>query len=258
MSQAIRPDAGSRPATAGAPAQKAAARDRNIDETVHRVADELEEDIVLGVLNPRERLVEDELRERYGLKRHVARQVLAEVEQRGLVERRKNVGAVVKSYTSLEVAELYAMREILETSAVQRIALPVATDALDAIAAIQVLHDEAAQAGDLRRVFRLNMAFHQAFFALSENRILAEAIREYQRRTHAIRSASNVFPHYLEKARVEHHQMLHALASGDRDWLMRLCREHLLPSRDAYLDAHHRRSLGTALRSNGSPQEMTT
>jgi DNA-binding GntR family transcriptional regulator len=78
-----------------APVAKTVERDRNIDETMRSVSDELEEQIVLGVLHPRERLVEDDLCERFNLKRHVARQVLAEVERRGLVERRKNVGALV-------------------------------------------------------------------------------------------------------------------------------------------------------------------
>ena len=233
-----------------APAAKAVERDRNIDETMRSVSDELEEQIVLGVLHPRERLVEDDLCERFNLKRHVARQVLAEVERRGLVERRKNIGAVVKSYTPREVTELYALRELLEADAARRIVFPVSGDALDALEAIQAEHDEAAEAGDLRRVFRANMAFHHAFFALSESQVLTEAIREYERRTHAIRSVSIVFPQYLEKARAEHHQMIEALRTGDRESLIKLCREHLVPSRDAYLEAHHRRSFGYAAQKN--------
>jgi DNA-binding GntR family transcriptional regulator len=217
-------------------------RDRNIDATVQRVAGALEEEIVLGMLHPRERLVEDDMCERFALKRHVARMVLAELEQRGLVERRKNVGALVKSYTPQEVLDLYAVREILETSAAQRISLPVAPQRLDALIEIQKTHDAAARAGDLRAVFHSNMAFHRALFALTENQALVEAIREYERRTHAIRSGSLLFAHYLEKARVEHHQMIEALAGRDQQRLIELCRSHLTPARDAYLDAYHRRT----------------
>jgi DNA-binding GntR family transcriptional regulator len=219
----------------------AALRDRNVDLNVERVSDTLEEEIVLGVLHPRERLVEDELCERFELKRHVVRQVLAELEQRGLVERRKNIGALVKSYTPREVLDLYAVREILETSAAERIALPVSPERLAQLAEIQRSHDAAAAAGDLRAVFRANMAFHRALFALSDNAALTEAIREYERRTHSIRSASLLFPHYVEKARSEHHKMLEALASRDRAALVALCRTHLLPARDAYIEGYLRR-----------------
>ncbi|WP_051672519.1 GntR family transcriptional regulator [Caballeronia glathei] len=220
---------------------------------MRRVADQLEEQIVLGMLHPRERLVEDDLCERFSLKRHVARQVLAEVERRGLVERRRHVGALVKSFTAREVTELYALRELLETDAASRIVFPVDAAKLDELAAIQTLHDEAAHAGDLRRVFRVNMTFHRAFFALSGNQVLVDAIHEYERRTHAIRSVSIVFPQYLEKARAEHHQMIDALRRGDRDRLIALCREHLVPSRDAYLDAYHRRSLAAAAHAPANP-----
>jgi DNA-binding GntR family transcriptional regulator len=219
----------------------AAVRDRDVELTVARVSDVLEEQIVLGALHPRERLVEDDLCERFTLKRHVVRQVLAELEQRGLIERRKNFGALVKSYDPHEVLDLYAVREILETNAAACITLPIAPERLAELADIQRRHDEAVAAGDLRSVFRANMAFHRALFALTDNAALTEAIREYERRTHAIRQASLLFPHYVEKARVEHHQMLDALASCDRAALVELCRTHLLPARDAYIAAYVRR-----------------
>ena len=221
-------------------------RDRNTDETIRRVADQLEEEIVLGLLHPRERLVEDDLCERFNLKRHVARQVLGEVERRGLIERRRHVGALVKSFTASEVTQLYALRELLETDAASRIVFPVDAAKLAELETLQAQHDAAAQAGDLRRVFRVNMAFHRAFFALSGNQVLVDAIHEYERRTHAIRSVSIVFPVYLEKARAEHHQMIDALRRGDRGDLIALCRAHLVPSRDAYLNAYHQRSAAAA------------
>ena len=218
-------------------------RDRHTDQTSRRVADQLEDEIVLGALHPRERLVEDDLCERFGLKRHVVRQVLVELERRGVVERRRHQGALVKSFSTREVTELYALRTLLETSAASSIAFPVPRAKLDELEALQTQHDDAAERGDLRRVFRVNMAFHRAFFELSGNQTLVDAIHEYERRTHAIRSVSIVFPHYLDKARAEHHQMIDALRHGDRERLVALCREHLQPSRDAYLDAHHRRAV---------------
>jgi len=229
------------PKTAVSSPKQAVRRDRNIDQVVSKIVDTLEEQIVLGSLNPRERLVEDDLCERYALKRHVVRQVLNELELRGLIERRKNFGALVKSYTPREVTELYAVRELLETHAVCCIALPVEAQHLDNLRAIQQEHDAAANLGDLRRVFRANIAFHRAFFALAQNQALTEAIREYERRTHAIRSASVVFPQYVARAQAQHHQIIEALQRGDRDALIELSKAHLVPSRDAYLEAHHRR-----------------
>jgi DNA-binding GntR family transcriptional regulator len=47
------------------------APDVDNDAQVRMAVETLEEDIAFGYMHPRERLVEDELRARFGLKRHV-------------------------------------------------------------------------------------------------------------------------------------------------------------------------------------------
>lgn len=197
---------------------------------------ELEEEIVLGRLHPRQRLTEDELRDRYGLKRHVVREVLATLERMGLVERRKNIGALVRSFTPREVRELYAMRELLESEAARRMPLPPPPQALARLTAIQKDHDRAVARRRLREVYRANLAFHREFFSLAGDEVLVKAIAEYARQTHAIRSSAIVSPDYREQAREQHHAMIRALQGKDRAKLVALCRQHLQPARDAYLE----------------------
>lgn len=220
------------------PKLKAATRDRDLDKVVGRVVATLEEDIVLGYLHPRERLVEDDLRDRFGLKRHVVRQVLLELERMGLVERKKNIGALVKSHTEHEVMNLYAVREILETSAAQRIQLPLAGERLAQLEAIQRQHDDAIARGDLRAVFHANVAFHRAIFAATENPELAALIDNFAQRTNAIRSSSTIIPEHLESVHKEHWEIIEALRAGDRDRLVNLCRRHLIPARDHYIQRY--------------------
>lgn len=224
--------------TGGAPAAKANQRDRDVEQMVDKAVATLEEDIVLGYLHPRERLIEDDLRDRFGLKRHVVRQVLIELERMGLVERKKNVGALVKSHNENEVRHLYEVREILETSAADRIALPMPPAQLEEIVAIQQGHDDAVARADLRAVFRANVAFHKALFASTENDELSTVIEDFAQRTNAIRSSSTVIPEHLENARKEHWEMIAALRSGDRASLVDLCRRHLVPARDNYIERY--------------------
>jgi DNA-binding GntR family transcriptional regulator len=201
-----------------------------------RAAAELEEDIVLGRLHPRQRITEDELRDRFGLKRHVVRDVLAALERAGLVERRRNIGALVRAFTPREVRELYAMRALLETQAARRMPLPPPPEAISQLEAIQRAHDRAVERRNLREVYRTNLAFHRAIFALCGNEVLERAIAEYARQTHAIRFRTLVSADYRQQARDEHHAMIRALAKKDRAGLVALCRRHLLPSRNAYLE----------------------
>ncbi|MCQ6258296.1 GntR family transcriptional regulator [Pseudomonas sp. Q11] len=236
------------PSAEGRSSGKTALRNRDVDEIVLRAVATLEEDIVLGYLHPRERLIEDDLRERFDLKRHVVRQVLTELERKGLVERKKNFGAVVKFHTVAEVMNLYEVRDILESSAAQRIPLPLAPERLDTLVAIQRAHDGAVARTDLRAVFRANMAFHKALFAATENLELADVIEDFAQRTNAIRSSSTVIPEHLEQSRKEHWEIIEALRSGDRDALVALCRHHLTPARDHYIERYRMlyRDKGTA------------
>jgi DNA-binding GntR family transcriptional regulator len=198
----------------------------------------LEEDIVLGRLHPRERLVEDTLMARFGAKRHTVRDVLTLLERMGLVERTRNVGAQVRSFTEREVHELYALRVLLEAEAARRILLPVDPAALEALSGVQRAHDAAVAANDACQVFRTNQRFHELLFGLTGDDTLRQAIAEYARRTHPIRFLSLVSAPHRLRAQKEHKQMLSALRRGDREALVRLCSEHLQPSRDAYLAAH--------------------
>ena len=53
--------------------------------SVQGVVERIEEDIVLGRLHPRERLIEDDLMERLGVKRHVIREALLDLERIGVI-----------------------------------------------------------------------------------------------------------------------------------------------------------------------------
>ncbi len=198
----------------------------------------LEEDIAFGRLHPRERLIEDDLMKRFGLKRHSVRNVLAELDRMGLVERHKHHGAFVVFYSLKEVLDLYVVRELLEAKAASLIRFPVDPERLERVIAIQREHDDAVDKGDMRRVFRTNLKFHNAFFELCDNGVLLRAIQEHARQDHPIRSRTLAFPDYRERSRKEHWGIIDALRNGDREKLVHLCREHLVPARDAYLDAN--------------------
>lgn len=213
----------------------------NKDETQRSVVAVLEEDIVFGRLHPCQRLTEDELMSRFQVKRHVVREVLATLDHLGLVERRKHVGALVRSFTPREVEELYALRTLLETEAVRLIPLPVSPGKLGPLMEVQRRHDAAVEAGDATAVFRANLEFHATLFELCGNTTLVRAIAEYARQTHPIRFGTHVSPDYRQRSRQEHWQLIDALGSGDCETLVRLCREHLQPSRDAYLEANRHR-----------------
>jgi DNA-binding GntR family transcriptional regulator len=205
------------------------------DELAAEVAARLEEEIVVGRLHPRERMIEEDLARRFGVKRHIVRQALAELEHLGLVERVRNRGSVVRLYEAREVEEINAVRELLEGHAASLIPLPLPDPALVELRALQRLHAEAVEAGDGRRVFRANIDFHKSLFAHCGNRALIEAIALFGQKSHAYRSIFVNDITYLRWAASAHLAMIEAIEAGERERLVRLCVEHLAPAKNYYI-----------------------
>jgi DNA-binding GntR family transcriptional regulator len=201
----------------------------------------LEEEIALGKIGPRERLVEEELAQRFDVKRHVARQALADLESMGLVVRQPHRGAAVRDYDVAEIEQLYAARQLVECYAAGLIALPVSDELVEALQAIHERHSAAVMAGNLRRVFRENLLFHKTFFAACGNAPLVEVIDMLAMKTHAIRSFSIGDPDLLAAVCREHAEMIDLLKRNERERLVTLVGQHLQPAKNAYLKlARHR------------------
>lgn len=201
----------------------------------------LQEDIVLGRLAPGARLVEEELADRLKTKRHVLRQAFVELERFGLIERRRNRGALVRQLTLNDVTQIYAVREILERAAASQIPLPLERSKLARIEEAQRRHDDAIARLDAKAVFRANFDFHMTLFAACGNPYLAAAIDDFRQKTHVVWSYAIVKPEYFRNAQREHRAMLKAIRERDRQRLIDLCAHHLDISRNAYVETHQLR-----------------
>lgn len=205
------------------------------------IATRLEEEIVLGRRHPRERLIEQDLCERFNTHRGDVRLALFELEKKGIIERIPNRGAMVRDLTPKEVTEIYAVREELEVMAARVIPFPVSAGNLEELDALQRRHSAAIDAGDLLTVFYSNLHFHRALFGLCRNACLIETIEQLAQKVYGIRSYANAFPEALDRARRDHVDMLAALRMSRRDELIDLTRRHLRPSPQAYIRAYERR-----------------
>lgn len=203
--------------------------------TAAEVFSALEEDIALGALQPRERLIEDDLCERFATKRHVIRQCLSELEGLGLVVRRRNRGAMVRDFSRPEVEEIYSIRELLEASAARRIPLPASKQWRVELEHIHGEHSKAVEEGDLATVFRHNLSFHRTFFSACGNSYLEQLISDFALKSHAIRSYTIADPHLLQRARDEHAGIIEAVGNNDREALVRRVVSHIQPAKEAYL-----------------------
>jgi DNA-binding GntR family transcriptional regulator len=225
---------------------------RNASLELDDVVAAVEEDIAFGRLGPRARLTEDEMMARFEVKRHVAREVLARLEQIGIVVRVPNRGAAVRAFTAQEVEKIYYMRTALQSVAAGLIRLPADRALIERLRRLHAAHGGELQRSDLRAAYRLNNEFHDALYGACGNEFLAAEVRRFADMASAIRAPRIADPALLAQAREEHAAMIDALERGDRERLVSLCVEHINPGKQAYLAMA--RAMASAAPRRGAPR----
>jgi len=203
--------------------------------TLTSIVAALEEDILFGRLRTRERLIEDELIDRFSATRHVVRQVLVELERKGMVLRERGRSAVVRDFSREEVEQICAVREMLHAHAAALIPLPAPPALLRKLEQLHEAHSKQVEAGDTSGIHRVNNAFHEMLFEACGNPFLLQSIRDYAQMSLGFRCHVMVNPFLARRARDEHQAMVAALKKGDRAKLVRLCVEHTRPSKRVYM-----------------------
>jgi DNA-binding GntR family transcriptional regulator len=158
------------------------------------------------------------------------------LERAGIVAHERNKGARVQAYSPPEVERLYDVREMLTRQATLKITLPVSTEAIAAVQAVQDAFEQAVEKNDLQAIHKTNDAFHIAFFSLCDNPFLVDLLKRSMDMTYVIRAAntSNV---KRQAVSCGEHQSMIAMLSGTDSWaLSELCVRHLRPSKVAYLE----------------------
>lgn len=196
---------------------------------------QVEEDVIFGRLPPGARLIEDSLMARYGASRHFVRQALVHLEHTGIVQREKNVGATVRSYSAVEVRQIYEVREMLTRQAILMIALPAPESLIAPLEALQAQYVRHAERGDLRGIHDTNDAFHLALFAACGNPYLVRSLQDYMNLTLPMR-AKNLADQDGLRISIQQHDIMIALLRGNDNWaLSQLSVEHMHFSKADYL-----------------------
>jgi DNA-binding GntR family transcriptional regulator len=195
---------------------------------------ELRRRIVNGDYKPGDRLTEDRLAEDFGVSRNPVREALRVVEQEGFVVMVPRRGAFVASPDATAIADLFAVRERLETLAA-RLAAERAT--ADDVAALRVLLESARRAterGALSEVAKLNTQLHLRVIEASGNRWLysiASSIYLHVQWVFRMGVADRA-PHSWS----EHIRLIEAIAGGRPDDAEELARSHVHAASQAALD----------------------
>lgn len=129
-----------------------------------------------GTFSGGDRITEAEAVERFGVSRTPVREALLELQGLGLIELRRNCGAVFSSFGPAELKETYAVRTLLEVEATRLAAGRIDPDLLQSLrgAFLQI-----QETGGIDEDWRIDREFHSAIADSSGNRRLAAEIDRY-------------------------------------------------------------------------------
>lgn len=180
-----------------------------------------------GELEPRARVNEGELTERFGISRTPLREAIKILATEGLLELLPNRGARVASLSQSEIEEMIEVIAGLEATAAD-LACRTVTDAM--VAEIEADHRamvEAWKRGDEGPYFRLNRGIHELIMAASGNATLINLYASLSGRIQRSRYAAHQTAEQWAQAVAEHEQMIVLLHARDGEALAALMRAHI-------------------------------
>lgn len=219
--------------------QKMAAKESR-HKDVRGIIEELRIRITRQEIAPGAKLSETSVAEEFGVPRTRVRDALAILEQRGLVERIPNRGAVVMRLDLRQAFEIYDLREVLEglcaRLATQRGPVERWRKDLDLF---QGPMRELIACGNVEAYFEHYEALRRRLIEAAGSPLLTEMLDSIYEKTRVIINRIIILPGRAETGRAEHEAMLDAMCRGLADKAERLRRRSLRNGR-AYLERYQK------------------
>jgi DNA-binding GntR family transcriptional regulator len=178
----------------------------------------LRHEILSGALAPGERLVEEQLTQRFGTSRAPLREALRQLAQQGLIEHLPRRGVRVAELSAADSDELFALRNVLERYAVETAFAQPGAASLTGVAAAWQLMAEAARTGDTFAENNAHQRFHVEVVALAGQRHLLMAFEPVILKLQLL-MATNLRLETEQRDAAEgvvrHRRLLDDLATGD-------------------------------------------
>ena len=178
----------------------------------------LRAEILGGVLPPGERLIEEQLTQRFGISRAPLREALRQLAQQGLIEHLPRRGVRVAELSDTDADELFALRDILERHAIQVALSQPTPPGLGRLIEAWDAMDAAVRDDDVFAKNDSHLRFHIEVVALADRRHLLQAYEPVILKLQ-LKMATNL---RLEAERLDtgeglrqHWGLLDAIASGD-------------------------------------------
>ena len=195
--------------------------------TAEEVYKELERGIIIGILKPRERLVEADLCKKLGISRTLLREVFRRLEGAGLITLNPNRGVVVHDFTPEEIEDVYFIRIQLEMAAAPLIIQKITSEKLKELRNLNQDFKKACLKNDMVGMILGNLDFHRRLIQATGNPFLCQFLEMSRLQTHQVRYISWADKKRIGQSLKDHKEMLSALARKDLTKFEAVTKKHL-------------------------------
>lgn len=196
--------------------------------TVAHIVETLRARIARQDIAPGAKLRETELTEEFGASRARVREALVALEQRHLVERIPNRGALVSRLDPAQALHIYDLREVLEAMCARLATLNGTSEIWQReLDLFRGPMKELVERNDLDPYIERYEALRRKIIDAAGNPVAAEMLDTIYEKTQVLIRRILILPGRAETGRLLHVAMLEAMVAGDADGAERLRREGL-------------------------------
>ncbi len=199
----------------------------------NEIMETMRDRIVDGFYPQGMKLVESNLVEEFGISRPLIREILADLETQGLVERKPNRGAIVRRVDLTSLLEIMDLREMLEGLAA-RLATRNSSpeDWADMEKAFGKPADQMVENQDFDSFLDLVAALRDRIVKTAQNEELSKLIYSLFAKITIVQRRVVILPGRMKQGINEHRQVIEAIMSGDEDAAEQKKRNNLRSARD--------------------------
>ena len=188
---------------------------------------QLQNDILNGLYQPGDNLIETKLSEELGVSRTPVREAIRQLELEGLVQSIPNKGAIVKGISAQDIEDIYTIRMLIEGLAARWAAEKINDEELKELREAVDLEEFYTVKNDVSHLLLFDSRFHDIIFKASKSKPLMHTLSTFH---HYVQRARNISLNNPERARLvleEHKAILQAIMEHDAEKAEKLTTLHV-------------------------------
>jgi DNA-binding GntR family transcriptional regulator len=201
-----------------------------------KIVQVLREAILSGELKPGDALVETALATQLGVSRAPLREAMRSLSKDGLIETVPYRGTTVKTLSSKDIEEIYSLRGLHESFAVQRILERNRVSDVDTLNQICKNMKKAAKVKDLKMLNQEDDSFHRQLILLAEHDMLTAIWDQLALRVRQLMSLRNQLNRNPMEIAMNHPPIVQAIADKNLARATALIQKHVASAKDLIMD----------------------